>query len=351
MRAILDAGVNRTAPGALMKAAAVICAVAVLVPLAVLRAQDAPAVPADIDGVIRTAIAEKNNQVLENAAQAAEQERKYDTAKKLLQSAAEIRGEVSGRASFDYGAGLLKLGDLEIRRHDWQSVDDFYARATAVLGDRLEAARALMGLGISAIVNNHLAQAAEYLQKARTVDPKSGVALMWMAVVHERQGESQEADALFQQATGVADPKSVDSLVVAKTYASFLRKQGRPGEALELDTRVVAAWKAMSASSSAPANGTVYKIGGSVSPPSVMSKVEPEYSAEASAAKLEGTVRLTTEIGPDGIARNSKVITPLGLGLDENAIDAISQWRFRPGMKDGQFVTVAATIEVSFHLL
>jgi TonB family protein len=351
MRAILDARVNRTAPGGLVKAAAALCAVAVLVPLAALRAQDAPAVPADIDGAIRTAMAQKNSQVLENAAQAAEQERKYDTAQRLLQSAVEIRGEVSGRASFDYGAGLLKLGDLEIRRHDWPSADDFYSRAAAVLGDRLEAARALTGLGISAIVNKHLAQAAEYLQKAQSIDPKSGVALMWMAVVHERQGESQEADALFRQAMGAADPKSVDLLVVAKTYASFLRTQGRPGEAGELDTRVAAAWKAMSASSSAPPSGTVYKIGGSVSAPSVMSKVEPQYSAEASAAKLEGTVRLSTEIGPDGIARNSKVITPLGLGLDDNAIDAISQWRFRPGMKDGQFVTVAATIEVSFHLL
>jgi outer membrane biosynthesis protein TonB len=41
----------------------------------------------------------------------------------------------------------------------------------------------------------------------------------------------------------------------------------------------------------------------------------------------------------------------LGLGLEEKAIEAITQWRFRPGTKDGQAVTVAATIEVNFRLL
>jgi TonB family protein len=41
----------------------------------------------------------------------------------------------------------------------------------------------------------------------------------------------------------------------------------------------------------------------------------------------------------------------LELGLDQKAIDAVSQWKFRPGTKDGQPVTVQATIEVNFRLL
>jgi TonB family protein len=51
-----------------------------------------------------------------------------------------------------------------------------------------------------------------------------------------------------------------------------------------------------------------------------------------------------------GHPRNFKVIQGLGYGLDEKAIEAVSQWKFRPGMKDGQTVNVAATINVSFRL-
>jgi protein TonB len=79
--------------------------------------------------------------------------------------------------------------------------------------------------------------------------------------------------------------------------------------------------------------------------------MDPDYTEEARVAQLAGTVVVTAEIGPDGFAHNPRVLRGLGLGLDENAIDAISQWQFKPGAKDGQPVTVAATIEVNFRLL
>jgi TonB family protein len=80
-------------------------------------------------------------------------------------------------------------------------------------------------------------------------------------------------------------------------------------------------------------------------------KVEPDYTDEARAAKYQGTVQLFAEIGPDGIARNVQVVRGLGLGLAENAITAVSRWQFAPGKKDGEPVTVQATIEVNFRLL
>jgi len=64
-----------------------------------------------------------------------------------------------------------------------------------------------------------------------------------------------------------------------------------------------------------------------------------------------GTVVLAVEVEPDGAPHNIRVVRGLGFGLDENAIDAVSQWKFQPGMKDGVPVTVAATIEVNFRLL
>jgi TonB family protein len=57
------------------------------------------------------------------------------------------------------------------------------------------------------------------------------------------------------------------------------------------------------------------------------------------------------EIGEDGLAHNIQVVRGLGLGLDEKAVQAIQQWIFKPGMKDGQAVPVRANIEVNFRLL
>ena len=95
----------------------------------------------------------------------------------------------------------------------------------------------------------------------------------------------------------------------------------------------------------------VFKAGGAVRAHTLLYKTEPQYTEEARAMALQGTVVVTVEIGPDGVPRNLRVRDPLGLGLDEKAIEAIQQWRFNPGTKDGQPVSVAASIEVNFRLL
>lgn len=97
--------------------------------------------------------------------------------------------------------------------------------------------------------------------------------------------------------------------------------------------------------------GGIFRVGGGVTAPSLIYKVEPEYSEEARKAKYQGTVVLYVEVGPDGRARNIRIVRSLGLGLDERAIEAVTKWRFRPGYKNGTPVTVAATIEVNFRLL
>jgi periplasmic protein TonB len=97
--------------------------------------------------------------------------------------------------------------------------------------------------------------------------------------------------------------------------------------------------------------GGAYRIGGGVSAPAVLAKVEPEYSEEARKAKFQGTVMLYIEVDENGKPKNLRVVRPLGLGLDEKAIEAVSKWKFRPGFKDGKPVTVAATVEVNFRLL
>lgn len=95
----------------------------------------------------------------------------------------------------------------------------------------------------------------------------------------------------------------------------------------------------------------VYRIGGDVSTPQIITKVEPEYSEEARKAKYQGEVMLQIVIDAQGVPRDIKVIRPLGMGLDEKAIEAVQHWRFRPAMKNGKPVAVQANIDVSFRLL
>ena len=158
-----------------------------------------------------------------------------------------------------------------------------------------------------------------------------------------------QAEALYQRALAGQDPKSPETATILKVYARFLQRQGRTKEAGELDARALAVQKANAKPEPADSVG-VYHIGAGVITPKVLSKVDPEYTDEARAALLEGTEVVSVEIGPDGLAHKGRVVRELGLGLDENGLDAISQWRFQPGMKDGQPVTVLGTIEINWHL-
>jgi TonB family protein len=97
--------------------------------------------------------------------------------------------------------------------------------------------------------------------------------------------------------------------------------------------------------------GAAYRIGGGVSAPVPIYQPEPEYSEEARKAKWQGTVILSLIVDEMGKAVRIQVTKPLGLGLDQKAVEAVEKWRFKPGMKDGKAVPVIASVEVSFRLL
>jgi TonB family protein len=102
-----------------------------------------------------------------------------------------------------------------------------------------------------------------------------------------------------------------------------------------------------------PANTSgerVYRVGGDVTVPVLIHSVQPQYTAEALDARLEGTVVLYAWIDPSGNAVNLHVQRGLGMGLNARAIEAASQWRFQPGMKNGTPVTVETNLELNFRL-
>ena len=87
-----------------------------------------------------------------------------------------------------------------------------------------------------------------------------------------------------------------------------------------------------------------------VSAPVVIHKVEPKYTDAAKEAKIQGTVILNLEVTREGLADKIAVKEGLAPDLDQNAIKAVRQWRFKPGTKDGEPVRVKAAMEINFRL-
>jgi TonB family protein len=88
---------------------------------------------------------------------------------------------------------------------------------------------------------------------------------------------------------------------------------------------------------------------GSPRPVVIYQAPDPPYTEAARSAGLEGAVLLSLVVKEDGKAGNIRVIRPLGLGLDERAVEAVSQWLFQPAMVNGKPEAVPVTIEVNFH--
>jgi TonB family protein len=95
----------------------------------------------------------------------------------------------------------------------------------------------------------------------------------------------------------------------------------------------------------------IYKIGGDVSAPKLVRKVEPDYTRKSRREKTQGTVLLAVVINKNGKPRAVRVERSLTPDLDRQAVRAVSSWRFKPAMRAGRPVSVQAQVEVNFRLL
>lgn len=99
------------------------------------------------------------------------------------------------------------------------------------------------------------------------------------------------------------------------------------------------------------AQDRIYEPGGDVKPPKLLHYVEPAFSPSSKEAYVEGTVKISTVVTRDGVATNLRVTSGLNAEEDRTAMDAVKQWKFQPGTKAGQPVSVRVNVEVTFHLL
>jgi protein TonB len=106
----------------------------------------------------------------------------------------------------------------------------------------------------------------------------------------------------------------------------------------------------LGAGSGGGTGGGVHRIGGGVSAPQVLFAPEPQFSEEARKAKVAGNVLVYLQVDTNGKPRNVKVLRGIGLGLDEKAVEAVSQYKFKPAMENGHPVVVEMNVEVNFQI-
>jgi TonB family protein len=97
--------------------------------------------------------------------------------------------------------------------------------------------------------------------------------------------------------------------------------------------------------------GGPFRMPAGVTPPHPLNTAVPEYSDQARKKKINGTVLISTLVNEQGLPTDIRVEKGLGYGLDEKAVQSVSEYRFQPAVdRDGKPVAVRIAIEVTFRL-
>jgi TonB family protein len=135
----------------------------------------------------------------------------------------------------------------------------------------------------------------------------------------------------------------------AKTAMRSARLAGPPTLAGSLLTLMVLSCLGSVYWSSRP---RVYDLGAGMTAPVPVVAPHPQYTASAMRAKIQGAVRLRCVVRPDGVCSDVTVVRSLDrtFGLDEQAVRAIRDWRFRPALRAGTPVATRIDFEMRFAL-
>jgi periplasmic protein TonB len=114
---------------------------------------------------------------------------------------------------------------------------------------------------------------------------------------------------------------------------------------------LMAAGLAVAIAAGAAAQGQVYNTRDKgVTSPVLIREVKPKYTEDAMRRKVQGTVEVSAVVRENGVPDDFTVIRSLDPDLDQEAINAAQQWRFKPGLREGQPVAVKVNIELTFTL-
>ena len=212
----------------------------------------------------------------------------------------------------------------------------------------------------------HPAYPAEAVQE-------DGYTSIWLRVVVTPEGQikeitPQEGDNPFVDAATYAIrkwrfyPTEVDGQAVETSYSIHLlfdphRKEGvatgvdleSPQPATSPDLLLAKSRLALDYESDTGGQVQDMSEDGVVAPKALYSPA-PEFSEKSRKGAQHGTVTLFLVVETDGLPRDVKVVCSSIPDSDENALAAISRWRFAPATKDGQPVPFALLVDVSFKL-
>ena len=362
--AILDPTARRGTVRVPVVLATAAVALAVLLPLAAMR--PAPQEPQSPSTTFRAVAMETDCTRLDAEAKVLMRRGQYDDAEKLYRRALELRQQKFGERSPEFARGLQNLA--EALRATKQQVEAALLNQRAVeiqeatLGpNHPEVASTVFELGLRAHADRRYAEAEQLYQRVLDIrtrslgaaDPGVAEVLTRMGLLNESLSKAADAESFYQRAISIfetAGRETPEYALAMELYAHRLRDQNRIPEATPFEDRAKLIRSAHVGRRETGQTSNAVRVGGGVTAPRVISKVEPEYSEEARIAKYQGTVVLYIEVGDDGLAHNIQLKRSLGLGLDEKAAEAIGRWRFQPGTKDGLPVTVQATVEINFRL-
>lgn len=110
-------------------------------------------------------------------------------------------------------------------------------------------------------------------------------------------------------------------------------------------------WIGLSQQQDAKPKPIVYTLKDGVKPPKLIHYVEPAFTDTSKDAFVDGVVKLKTTVTPEGLPVDIEVVKGLSESEDRNAVDALKQWRFEPGTKDGEPVHVRVGVQIAFHLM
>ena len=91
------------------------------------------------------------------------------------------------------------------------------------------------------------------------------------------------------------------------------------------------------------------RVGGNVMQANLIQQVPPVYPPDAKQNRIQGEVKLEVTIGQDGHVAEAKASSGPA-ELTQSAIDAVSQWVYKPTFLNGQPVTVLTTVSVNYTL-